>query len=52
MLQTSLFKESPVSGRQKGDPDNLRDYQRERADQAVALLKTHRSCLMVLHTGA
>lgn len=52
MLQTSLFGDSGSAAKDRGDPDNLRDYQRERADQAVSLLKTHRSCLMVLHTGA
>lgn len=56
MLQTSLFgveempsvKETTITG----DPDSLRDYQRERVDETLALLRDVRSVTMVLHPGA
>lgn len=57
MLQTSLFssestKESAPAKAYNGDPDGLRDYQRERVDETLSLLTQHRSVTFVLHPGA
>ncbi len=55
MLQTSLFgveKQSVEETRVIGDPDGLRDYQRERVDETLSLIKDNRSCTMTLHPGA
>ncbi len=55
-MQFSLFQRPTIEESAPqvvtGDPDGLRDYQRERVTQCLDLLQAHRSTVMVLHCGA
>ncbi len=55
-MQFSLFKsvaeESAPVKENAGDRDGLRPYQRDRVDECMRLLASHRSVVITLHTGA